>query len=198
MVSRARQGLRDRWFAAVLSSSVIGDACKLTLAVLYTRMTDQGYVSMPRSEIAALMGKHERKISEHIREARDAGLLNQIGGGYKSRSAQYVAVIPITKGAAERQPHASNRHPLSGTLWIGATGATGAKVAPKGAAERQPITRVTKRKPQTHAHERNVRVERDNGQEQGRSDRRVTRVIRLAELSPWAQLGYAPLLRRTA
>jgi hypothetical protein len=201
MVSR-RAGLRDRWRDDhVIPNREIGDACKVLLLVLASRMTDRGSVSVPREQLAKELDVHPQRITDRISEAKRTGLLQQAGGGHRGRTAQYVAVIP-SKGNRSAVTNSGKGNGLAVTFerlpFRPANLRETASELRKVTAEQLPNARVTKRKPQTHADERNVRGEREHGQEQGRSDRRVTRVIRLAELSPWAQLGYAPLLRRTA
>jgi len=100
----ARDGFRDRWIAEVLKAHYIGDACRVLLLTLAMTMTDKGTVSVPRESLAAILGKHERRISERIAEAVTAGLLDRAGGGYRGRTSEYMAYLPTGKGAAAQHP----------------------------------------------------------------------------------------------
>jgi hypothetical protein len=93
-----RKGVRDRWLPHVLNGHTgAGYGCRLMLTVMYFRMTEKGYVSVPRTELAAILGVHPRYITRWTREAIDAGLLQKVGGGYHGRTAEYAAVIPCRK-----------------------------------------------------------------------------------------------------
>lgn len=103
----SRNGIRERWIAEVLRADYIGDACRVLLLVLARNMTDRGAVSVPRHKLATMLGKPERRISERIAEAVKAGLLSRLGGGYRGRTAEYMAYLPGRKGAGRQ-------HSLSG------------------------------------------------------------------------------------
>ena len=95
-----RAGTRHKWQRAVLSGTDLADAVKVTLLAYALFMTDAGYVSVPRETVAGLIGKHPRKVGEHITVGVRAGYLQKIGGGYRGVTAQYVAVTPGRKVAA--------------------------------------------------------------------------------------------------
>ena len=172
-----RNGLRDRWRPIVLRTDAIHDACRVLLLVLHDRMTPAGYVSVPRPELADILDVHEQRITERVAEAVAAGLLQKVGGGYRGVTAQYVAVIPTRKGNAatdtnEARLVTGERLPSSVTFLP-------AEMARKVTAEPVPITRA-----RTRVTNPTFKQERSN----------ETRVVRLVDLSPWARLGYAPLL----
>ena len=96
--------MRDRWITEVFQADYIGDACRVLLLLLGQRMTDAGRVSVPRSELARALGRHEQRIAERIKEAREAGLLDQVGGGYRGVTAIYEALLPGAKGTGQRYP----------------------------------------------------------------------------------------------
>lgn len=154
-MSRGRSGLRDRWRdEAVIPHGEIGDACKVLLLVMATKMTDAGYLSgVSRERLADLLGVHPRRVAERIATATRHGLLTKIGGGYPGHTAEYVATIPAGLGAAERHPSrrkgAGERHPLSVTHSPGESDR-------KGAAERHTIARVTTERRQSNHRERNA------------------------------------------
>lgn len=181
-----RNGLRDRWRDEhVIPHKGIGDACKVLMLVLATRMTERGAVSVPRDHLAKQLDIDPRRITAGIGVAVNYGLLMKVGGGYRGRTAEYVAVIPTRrKVAGERPPlsvHLSDVYPVL-----------------KVAGERPPSTRALVSKTRKRRdNQRNDGVERDDDEMQGRSDERAPLKVRFAELSPWAQLAY-PILRRTA
>jgi len=103
-VSR-RNGVRDRWLPHALDGRTeAGYGCRLMLAAMHTRMSDKGYVSVPRTVLADLLGVHPSQITKWTKEAVDVGLLQKIGGGYHGRTAWFVAVIPSGKVTNDWSP----------------------------------------------------------------------------------------------
>jgi hypothetical protein len=181
----ARDGFRDRWVVEVLKADYIGDACRVLLLTLAMTMTDKGMVSVPRESLAAILGKHERRISERIAEAVSAGLLDRAGGGYRGRTSEYMAYLPAVKGAA--QPH-----PISGK----GAGEQVPKSAPfpqpikgrKGAAQRVPNTgargRVSLEQRQDRPHHDDSRASLDHGETTDSSEGELTANSLTAAASP--------------
>lgn len=93
MVS-GRRGLRARWRAEVVRSPRITDSVRVVLLVLAEHMTDAGYVSVPRSRLAAELNRSPRRITERIEKAREAGFLDVVRRGMPGRTAEYVATMP--------------------------------------------------------------------------------------------------------
>lgn len=116
----ARAGFRDRWISEVFRNEHVGDATRVLLLLLASKMTDTGRVSVPRSELARGLGRHEQRVAERIKEARAAGLLDQVGGGYRGVTAMYEALLPTKKGTGDRYPikrkRTGFRYPNIGTL----------------------------------------------------------------------------------
>jgi hypothetical protein len=83
--------LRARWRAEVLRSTAITDATRVLLLVLADRMRANGTVSVPRAELAKILGRSPQRITDRILAAKKAGLLDTVGGGYRGRTAVYVA-----------------------------------------------------------------------------------------------------------
>jgi hypothetical protein len=107
----------------------IGDACKVLLLVIATKMTDAGYLAgMKRETLAEMLSVHPRRIAERIDTAKRHQLLTKVAGGYHGRTAEYVATMP-PKRAARQHPStrkvAGERHPRSVTLSPGKSGAKG-------------------------------------------------------------------------
>jgi hypothetical protein len=167
-----RKGLRDRWLPHVLNGHTgAGFGCRLMLTVMYFRMTEKGYVSIPRTELARILGVDTRQITRWIREAIDARLLDKVGGGYHGRTAEYAAVIPCRKVGGNNPPSggkvAGGVTDKSTHLSPGQTGQEGGLKQPTQYAR---VTNVTiKTAPKRERH------------------------VLLSELSPWARLAYAPL-----
>ena len=101
---RRRGGMRDRWRAAVVTSTDIDGETRAMLVVLLDWMSDTGRVTVPRDRLADLFAVDPRRITERIKRARDAGLLDKVGGGYRGRTAIYDAVIPSRKVAGLQPP----------------------------------------------------------------------------------------------
>jgi len=166
----SRRGLRDRWRDEhVIPHKEIGDACKVLLLILAGRMTDRGAVSVPRDQLAAMLDVDPRRITAGIGVAVRHRLLMKVGGGYRGRTAEYVAVIPTGKVAVERPPLSVHLSEL--------------KQARKVAGEHPPNTRVTKTNRKPNAHQRDDGVEREHDQTQRRSDEEVPTHSSLAAVS---------------
>jgi hypothetical protein len=135
-----RDGMRDRWVAAIAAADV-GTACKMLLLYLVAsdRCTARGGVTFQRAAVAAELDVHPQRISERIHEARDAGLLDKCGGGFRGRTAEYVAVIPA-KVTAQQSPIGRNGYgsavTISGHLSDG-------QQPGKVTAQRSPTTRAS-------------------------------------------------------
>src|SRR3954452_9061155 len=87
--------MRERWIAAVLATDKLKPGCKNVLWALSRQMTDRGRVTYPRAELAADLGlRSVQRISDRIREAKDAMFLSQVGGGVNGTVATYDAMIP--------------------------------------------------------------------------------------------------------
>jgi hypothetical protein len=173
VVSR-RNGLRDKWRAAVLVNPDIDGETRAMLLVLHGWMTDNGRVSVPRLRLADMFDVDPRRITERIKRARDAQLLDKVGGGFRGRTSVYDAVIPAGKVAVIPPPFSPNgggpdapfiRHLSTDTNRADRTGKVAVGTVP------------------------NARVTNVTTKNAPRKERRVL----LSELSPWARLAYAPL-----
>ena len=142
MVSR-RNGLRDKWRAAVLVNPAIDGETRAMLLVLHSWMTDNGRVSVPRQRLADMFGVDPRRITERIKRARDARLLDKVGGGYRGRTSIYDAVIPAGKVAVIPPPFSPNgggldtpkiRHLSTGTNRAERTGKVAVGTVPNARA----------------------------------------------------------------
>jgi hypothetical protein len=108
--------------------------------VLADRMTDMGYVSMPRSELASVLNRTPRRITDRIQSAKDKGFLDVVRTGAPGRTAEYFGVIPVGADARTKRDGAvSSTH--SGA--DGSTKQPWAKRTPHGADVGEASTRVT-------------------------------------------------------
>lgn len=121
MSNRRRRRNREDWRAAVLCAKCITDSTRVLLLVMYDYVRPDMTVSVPRSELAQILARSERRISERVAAAQDAGFLGKdpIARGQKGRTAVYACLFPDVQGAANRHPEqtpkgARNRHPENG------------------------------------------------------------------------------------
>jgi hypothetical protein len=98
----SRRTLRDAWLVDVRCSSEIGDACRVLLLTMAAEgMTERGYVSIPRTKLADLLGRHPQRVTERIGEAIKAGYLVRLKAGHRGRNGEdgmtstYAASFPV-------------------------------------------------------------------------------------------------------
>ena len=96
----ARRSLRSRWLPKVYLAPV-SDGTKLLLVLLAEDMREDGYVSVPRDELARRLGRHPGKVSARLKEAVEARLLDRVVPGHKGTTAVYRALLPN----AQSVPH---------------------------------------------------------------------------------------------
>lgn len=131
---------RSRWRTEVFSCPLVTPTVRLTLLALGEYMKPSGYVSVPLTEIAAMVGRDNRRVLEHYAAAIKAGLLARVSYGHEGRTAVYRACFPdperVTESSTLSLPR--NRHPLQ---------------AQEGAENRHPTGRglVTERRSLAHA-----------------------------------------------
>ena len=118
MSNRRRRRNREDWRTAVLCAKCITDSTRVLLLVMYEYVKPDMTVSVPRYELAQILDRSERRISERVAAAQDAGFLGKdpIVRGQKGRTAVYACLFPDVQGAANRHPEqtskgARNRHP---------------------------------------------------------------------------------------
>lgn len=91
-----RGNLRDRWKREVLCTPLVSDSVRVLLLTLADDMREDGYVSVPRSELVKRLGKRDRLIAERMKLAVEARLLDRVQRGQKGRTAVYRAMVPGT------------------------------------------------------------------------------------------------------
>ncbi|MEV4383706.1 hypothetical protein, partial [Streptosporangium sp. NPDC049644] len=84
---------RARWLRAVIRSVQITDSVRVLLMTLALHMDASGRVSVPRGDLAVLLGRNERKVGEKVKAALESGFLVQVARGQKHQTAVYRAAI---------------------------------------------------------------------------------------------------------
>lgn len=102
-MSRQRRTAED-WRRAVFASGVLSDRTKVLLLLMADHMGTHRKVSVPRSTLAAKLGKTERRITERITEAHRAGFLSTISAGYVGHTAVYEGTFPDAESGRDVRP----------------------------------------------------------------------------------------------
>jgi hypothetical protein len=167
----------------VISSARISDSVRVVLIVLADEMTDTGYVSVPRQRLAALLNRSPRRITERLEKAREAGYLDVVQRGRPGRTAEYQATLPKRSDSAPvRTISGSTQHHLmvrsAAPIMVppsapcsadGLSVLSGLYGADGGPANTRALTNARR---QHHGNQRHSGGERDDQQEQERSDGR--------------------------
>jgi hypothetical protein len=103
----ARRRTLDQWRAVVFAATM-PDSVRVYLLKLAEHMDARRYVSVPRAQLAAELGRHEQRIAERSRQAIELGYLDTISPGYKGHTAVYQGLFPDevkdSKGTENRYP----------------------------------------------------------------------------------------------
>ena len=92
----------EQWRRAVYQSPLISDAVRVYLLKLADHMSADRLVSVPRSQIARELSRHEQRIAERTKAAIEADFLAVVSKGYKGHTAVYQGTFPTAAGAALR------------------------------------------------------------------------------------------------
>ncbi|MFB9681275.1 hypothetical protein [Streptosporangium vulgare] len=84
---------RAKWLRSVIRSVQITDSVRVLLMTLALHMDASGRVSVPRGDLAVLLGRNERKVGEKVKAALESGFLVQVARGQKHQTAVYRAAI---------------------------------------------------------------------------------------------------------
>ncbi|MCC5574534.1 hypothetical protein IMZ11_02625 [Microtetraspora sp. AC03309] len=84
---------RARWLREVLKTPQITDSVRVLLMTLALHMDASGRVSVPREDLAGLLGRNPRKVADKVKVALDSGFLMQTARGQKHQTAVYQAAI---------------------------------------------------------------------------------------------------------
>ncbi|MBG0828516.1 hypothetical protein HS041_12130 [Planomonospora sp. ID67723] len=84
---------RAHWLRTVIKTKQITDSIRVLLMTFALHMDASGRVSVPRVDLAELLGRDPRKVGEKVKTALESGFLVQIVRGQKHRTAVYVAAF---------------------------------------------------------------------------------------------------------
>jgi hypothetical protein len=105
----------DEWRRAVYRSTTLSDRCKVLLLFLADNMRQDRTVSVPRQRLASALGRSERRITERITEAHDAGWLFTRVRGQKGVTAVYLGLFPDAVSGTDARPLNRETDEFSGT-----------------------------------------------------------------------------------
>ena len=91
----------EQWRTAVYGSATISDAVRVYLLRLADHMKADRTVSVPRSQLARELNRHEQRIAERTRAAIEAGFLDTVSSGYKGHTAVYQGMFPTPAETAK-------------------------------------------------------------------------------------------------
>ncbi|MFI6594927.1 hypothetical protein ACIBHX_01695 [Nonomuraea sp. NPDC050536] len=84
---------RAYWLRMVMRSPQINDSLRVLLMTLALYMDATGRVSVPRDDLARLLGRSARKMADKFKIALESGFLVQVARGQKHQTAVYSAAI---------------------------------------------------------------------------------------------------------
>jgi hypothetical protein len=102
---------KSRWRAEVYRTGAISNTTRVLLLLLSDHMDNRGYVSVPRSELARLLGVSRQRITERFTLAVEVGMLDVVRRGRPGVTAVYQATIPRS---AHGPDGGTNANPLHG------------------------------------------------------------------------------------
>jgi hypothetical protein len=85
---------RARWLREVIKTPHVTDSVRVLLMTLGLHMDPSGRVSVPREDLAGLLGRNPRKVADKVKAALESGFLVQTARGQKHRTAVYQGAIP--------------------------------------------------------------------------------------------------------
>lgn len=92
-------------------SKAITDSTRVLLLAMADHMRADGRVSVPRGDLAVMIDRDSKRITERIQLAISAGLLDRVSAGSPGRTAEYVALLPqgadgrTTRKGADSRDH---------------------------------------------------------------------------------------------
>lgn len=180
-----RRSLRSRWLPKVYLAPV-SDGTKLLLVLLAESMNENGYVSVPRDELAQKLGRHKAKVSARLKEAVDARLLDRVVAGHKGTTAVYRAMIPTVQSV----PHGGDAKTPKGThkrdaMDPGNRDAMTRQSVPHGgdATTKATTTEAARSASVVAASTSELRNEKENGNPQAETEH--ARALRLRAFESW-------------
>ena len=85
---------RDQWVEEVFRTPLITDSTRVALLALVPEMDESGLVSFRRQDLAARLGRSDRRVGDRIANAIDAGYLRRISRGQRNGLGRYQATLP--------------------------------------------------------------------------------------------------------
>lgn len=128
---RSRRSVDD-WRRAVFRSEQLSDRAKVLLLYLADHMTADRHVSIPRDRLGRALGRSERRITERVTEAHDAGWLSTVVRGQKGVTAVYQGLF----GDEVRETDA---RPLNRRVSKASSRFSGTPTSPLNDAETRPL-----------------------------------------------------------
>lgn len=102
-MSKGQHCRREQWRSDVLRAKQLPSSTRMFLvSVLAPHMKVDGWVSVPRADLADEMGVDERTITRHFTRARESGWLASVRGGHKGITAEYMASWPNAASGSQR------------------------------------------------------------------------------------------------
>ena len=89
----------EQWRREVYRSHRLGDAARVLLLYLADHMSTDRKVSVPRATIAKALNRSERRVSERVSAAHEAGFLSTVSAGHRGHVPVYQGLFP----SAERE-----------------------------------------------------------------------------------------------
>lgn len=111
----SRRRTVDDWRRAVYRSTTLSDRVKVLLLYLADHMRDNRQVSVPRAQVAKGLGRSERRVTERITEAHEAGWLSTVTRGQKGITAVYQGLFPDAFSGTDARPLNVSHSEFSGT-----------------------------------------------------------------------------------
>lgn len=84
----------EAWRKVVMRSPLINDSVRVLLLYLADHMRANRMVSVPRKKMSTDLGRTERRITQRISAAHDAGFLDTVQAGYRGHTAVYQGLFP--------------------------------------------------------------------------------------------------------
>ena len=92
------------WTREVKRTPAVADACRVLLLVLGAHMDPTGLVSLKRCDLAAELGRSERRVAERLEQAVTVQFLTRMRRGQKGVTAVYRASLPVAQQDGPQHP----------------------------------------------------------------------------------------------
>lgn len=89
-----RRRTKEDWADAVVRDPRLTNATKILLLRLPDHMNRDRIFSVPRSQLAHMLGRSERRVQGRLKEAVEVGYLVSVRPGYRGHTAEYQGTFP--------------------------------------------------------------------------------------------------------